>query len=349
MGTQRIIGFFVFLAALIGGIVFLRGKAAETNVLRICTWSNYFPDTSLEAFTQKTGIRVELTYISSNEELYAKLKAGATGFDIIQPSDYITRRLIALSMLAPLDSRLLPNLSNIDPYYFNLPYDPGLKFSVPFTFGTTGIAVNTKRLSVPEGEISWRFLLDSPDPHHTSLLDDMREVFSAFLFYKGLSPNTRDLGSLELVKSAISSTKDRVLMFTSEPKALLLKEELYLAHIFSVDAIQAHRDNPDIQYYIPKEGGIIWTDNFAIPATSTRIEEAHQFINFFLEPNNNLKVVEENWLATPNLTSRKMLPEKVQKNPHLYPPPAVLQRLSFLEELGEVLPKLSRMWTELKS
>lgn len=349
MGTQRLISFFVGLALIIGGILFLRAKVAETNVLRICTWSNYFPEESLAQFTAETGIRVEVTYISSNEELFAKLKAGATGFDIIQPSDYITRRLIALSMLAPLEKSLLPNLEHIDPYYLGLPYDKGLRYSVPFTFGTTGIAVNTQKVPLNEDEISWSFLLESQDPSHTSLLDDMREVFAAFLFSKGLSPNTRELSLLEEAKAAIGKTKNQVLMFTSEPKALLLKGELNISHIFSVDAIQANRENPKIRFFIPKEGGIIWTDNFAIPTTSTRIEEAHRFINFFLDPQNNLRVVEENLLATPNRTSKAMLPKEVQNNPHLYPPQPVMEKLKFLEELGEVLPRLSRMWTELKS
>ncbi|MFM8269566.1 MAG: spermidine/putrescine ABC transporter substrate-binding protein [Pseudomonadota bacterium] len=349
MGTQRIVGLFLALVCVIGGILFLRTKASQTNTLRVCTWSNYFPEKSLEEFTAKTGIRVELTYISSNEELFAKLKAGATGFDIIQPSDYITRRLIALSMLAPLDPRLLTNLHHIDPYYFNLSYDPGLKYSVPFTFGTTGIAVNTSKVPVSDPGISWSFLFDSEDPKHTSLLDDMREVFAAVLFQKGLSPNTRDLASLEDSKSIISQAKHKVLMFTSEPKALLLKGELSISHMFSVDAIQAARENPQIKFFVPKEGGIIWTDNFAIPATSTRIEEAHQFINFFLEPEQNLKIVEENWLATPNKTAKAMLPESIQKNPQLYPSDETLKKLYFLEEIGETLPKLSRMWTELKS
>ncbi|NBV50068.1 spermidine/putrescine ABC transporter substrate-binding protein [bacterium] len=350
MGTQRIVGLFLALAGIIGGILFLRTKVAQTNTLRVCTWSNYFPEASLEEFTAQTGIRVELTYISSNEELFAKLKAGATGFDIIQPSDYITRRLIALSMLAPLEPRLLSNLHHLDPYYLNLSYDPGLKYSVPFTFGTTGIAVNVAKVPVPKEEnLSWSFLLNSPDPTHTSLLDDMREVFASVLFFKGLSPNTRELASLESAKEEITQIKNHVLMFTSEPKALLLKEELTVSHAYSVDAVQAGQENPNIRFFIPREGGIIWTDNFAIPATSPHIEQAHQFINFFLDPKNNLKVIEENLLATPNRTARLQLPEGLQKNPHLYPPEKTLKTLLFLEELGDALPRLSRMWTELKS
>ena len=132
-------------------------------------------------------------------------------------------------------------------------------------------------------------------------------------------------------------------------KALLLKEELTVSHAYSVDAIQAGQENPNIRFFIPREGGIIWTDNFAIPATSPHIEQAHQFINFFLDPKNNLKVIEENLLATPNRTARLQLPEAVQKNPHLYPPEKTLKTLLFLEELGDALPRLSRMWTELKS
>lgn len=349
MGTQRITSLFLALFIIVGGILFLRSKVAETNSLRVCTWSNYFPESSLQEFTKDTGIKVELTYISSNEELFAKLKAGASGFDIIQPSDYITRRLIALSMLAPLDKRLLTHLHHIDPYYFNLPYDPGLQYSVPFTFGTTGIAVNTQKVKLAQDELSWDFLLRSPDPNHTSLLDDMRESFAAILFAKGLSPNTRDLATLEQAKDDLAQSKDSILMFTSEPRALLLKGELNISHAYSVDAIQAHRDNPNIRFFIPKEGGIIWTDNFAIPKTSSRPEEAHQFINFFLDPDNNLKIVEENWLATPNKTAKAMLPESVRNDPHLYPDSETLKKLIFLEELGPALKKLSRLWTELKS
>jgi len=349
MGTQRIASLFLSLFFIVGGILFLRSKVAETNSLRVCTWSNYFPELSLEEFTKETGIKVELTYISSNEELFAKLKAGASGFDIIQPSDYITRRLIALSMLAPLDKRLLPHLHHIDPYYFDLPYDPGLRYSVPFTFGTTGIAVNTRKVNITSKDLSWDFLLRSPDPHHTSLLDDMRESFAAILFSKGLSPNTRDLATLQEAKEGLAESKESILMFTSEPRALLLKGELNISHAYSVDAIQARRDNPDIHFFIPKEGGIIWTDNFAIPKTSPRPEEAHQFINFFLDPDNNLKIVEQNWLATPNKTAKAMLPDKIRNDPQLYPDRETLKKLVFLEELGPALQKLSRLWTELKS
>jgi len=348
MGTQRIVGLFLAFVIVFGGLTYFKRKNASST-LRVVTWSNYYPDTVIREFTEKTGIKLELSYISSNEELFSKLKAGATGFDIIQPSDYMVRQMIRTGMLLPLDHNLLGHLSHLDEYYTKLPYDLGLKYSVPFTWGTTGISVNTEKIQVPATGPSWRLLLDSPTPQHTALLDDMREVFSAYLLWVGKPMNTKDAATLEQAKTSISDIKNKILMFSSEPKPLLLKGEIHIAHIYSTDGIQAQIENPKIQYLIPKEGGVIWTDNFAIPKSSIRTKEAHEFINFFLNPENAVKIATENYLALPNKTALKLLPSEMTSNPNLYPSPEVLAKFHFLEDLGETLPFLSRLWTELKS
>lgn len=348
MGTQRIVKLVAVLALVVGAVIFLRNKSDNSKTIRVCTWSNYFPEASLAAFTAKTGIKVELSYISSNEELFSKLKAGATGFDIIQPSDYMIGQLNKLNMLTPLDQSSLTNLSHLDDYYRTLPYDPGFKHSVPFTWGTTGIAVNSEKVKVTEAEVSWKLLLDT-QAKHTSLLDDMREVFSAVLFLKGLDPNQRDAKVLEAASKDVAQAKSKVLMFTSEPKPLLLRGELDIAHIYSVDAIQAGKENPNIKYFIPKEGAIIWTDNFAIPKTSNKVAEAHSFINHFLDPDAAYVVITENNLATPNKTARAKLPDDIKNDPAMYPPQEVLGRLKFLVDIGDGLNSMNRLWTELKS
>lgn len=354
MGIKRIIGLALTLAVVIGGMVYLRGRAGDTGggndePLRMLTWSNYYPDKMLADFTQKTGIKVELSYMSSNEELFAKLRAGATGFDLIQPSDYMVRRMAELKMLAPLNHAYLTNLSHLDPYYTNLPYDPGMKFSVPFTWGTTGIAVNTAKVRVPPGPMSWKFLFQSPDPKHTSLLDDMREVFAGVLAMSGVSINTTDVKALEDARGVIQKTKNQILTFTSETKPLLLKEEIAIAHVYSCDAVQAAKENPKIKYFIPLEGGTIWTDNFAIPSTSRKQKEAHAFMDYFLDPKNALDLIQENVLATPNKTARLQLSEEERNDPSIYPPKEVLDKMQFLQDIGDTLPQMNRMWTELKS
>lgn len=346
---KRITGLVVLLAIVVGGIFYFQKRAAGPSVLHLCTWSNYYPDAILEEFTKKTNIKLQVSFISSNEELFAKLKAGAAGFDVIQPSDYMIRQMAALQMLTPLDHGALTNINHLDEFYTKVAYDPGNKFSVPFTWGTTGIAINTKKLQVPKEGVSWKMLTDATDPKHTSLLDDMREVFSLFLIQKGVNPNIKDMTELGNVKKSILATKDKVLMFSSEPKPLLLRDELHLAHIYSVDAIQAHIEKPEIEYFIPKEGAVIWTDNFAIPKTTLHSKEAHTFINYFLDPDNALKIITTNHLPTPNKTAKAKLPPEVLKNPGLYPGPDVMKRLYFLDDLGDTMTTVNEMWTELKS
>ena len=349
MGLKRIVILAVVLGLATTGLIYLRSRNTTPPRLRVSTWSNYFPESVILDFTAKTGIRVELSYVSSNEELFAKLKAGATGFDIVQPSDYMVRQMKSLSMLSKLDPSLLPNLSHLDDYYRNLPYDSGNEVSVPFTWGTSGIAINTSQVEIPKEGVTWSMLFNSTHTRQTSLLDDMREVFAGVLVANGLPPNTRDIKSLEFAKKQIFQIKDRVLMFSSEPKPLLLREEVVIAHSYSSDAVQAHAQNPQIQFFIPREGGVIWTDNFAIPASSKHKLQAHAFINYFLAPENALLTVRQSHLATPNKTVRDMLSIEEKGDPNIYPPPEVFKKLFFLEDLGTVLPTMNRMWTELKS
>lgn len=351
MGNQRLIGFALVLILVVGATTYLRNRIqpSSSSTLRICAWSNYLPESSLIAFTQKTGIRVEVSYISSNEELFSKLKAGASGFDIIQPSDYMVRQMSSVGMLAPLRHELLSNLKYLDSYYRNLPYDPGLKHSVPFTWGTTGIAINIDNVPLPEKGVSWKTLFQSPDLKRTSLLDDMREVFSAALLSMGFSPNTKNISELQKARAEIARVKERILMFTSEPKALLLRGEISVAHIYSTDAIQARVENPKIHYFIPSEGATLWADSFAIPKSTKHAAQAHQFINYFLDPENARPIFEQNRLATPSSLVRSRLPASEAQDPNLYPPKHILDKMFFLQDIGETLRVVNRMWTELKS
>ncbi|MBI1860844.1 MAG: spermidine/putrescine ABC transporter substrate-binding protein [Deltaproteobacteria bacterium] len=347
MGSQKFITLVAAVVIAVGGFLFVRGRH-QSDVLRVVTWSNYLPESSLAKFTQETGIRVELSYISSNEELLAKLKAGVTGYDVIQPSDYMVRQMVGLGMLAPLDHSLLKNLIHIDSYYRDLPYDKGFKFSIPFNWGTTGIAINSEKVNVGEN-VGWDILFKSPDPKHTSFLDDMREVFAAAFRRKGKSVNSTDPASLEEARATIAQARSQILVFTSEPKPLLLSGEVNIAHIYSVDGLAAAAENPKIKYFIPKEGGVVWTDNLAIPKASARVADAHRFIEFFLDPENALVVVKDKWLASPNKEVVARIPDGERKNKGLYPPDDVKRGLTFLEDIGETLLQLNRLWTDLKS
>lgn len=349
MGAKRIvITTSVFIAIAI--VIFLfKPHSVEQSPLQFCTWSNYYPDEVLKEFTRETGIRVSISYISSNEELFAKFKAGSTGFDLIQPSDYMVRQMHRQNMLLPLEHKLLPNIKHLDPFYTELAYDPGLKVSIPFAFGTTGIAINTEKISIPPTGVSWSMLFDSPDFRHTSLLDDLREAFGSALLYRGHSINSHDEKLLNEAKMDLGRIKKKILMFSSEPRQLLASGQIYIAHAFSFDGVLAGIENPKIKFFIPKEGGTLWTDNFSIPKGSKKVNEAHALINFLLEPKNVVKISLANNLATPNKTAYELLPSRIKNDPTLYPPPALMRRLEMLDDGSTSLIPMNRMWTELKS
>ncbi len=346
---RRLIALFVVIAAVVSSVVWFRNQGGPSKVLRVVTWSGYFSDAIVAEFTKKTGIEVEFSYISSNEELFSKLKAGASGYDLIQPSDYMVEQMIKLSMIQPIKKELLPHFSHLDSYYLNLPYDPGLHYTIPFVRGTTGIVVNTEKVKIPESGISWDLLFNSPDPTHTSLLDDMREVNSAILFRMGKSPNTEDKKTLQEVYQELNKAKSHIALFSSEPLSLLLRGDITIAHAFSTHGIQANRANPKLKYFLPKEGNTVWTDNFAIPSGNAKVKEAHIFMDYFLDPVNALAIVQDNHLATPNLTARRQLSAVEQKDAMLYPSNEELSRMQFLRTLNDGLMIMSQLWTEIKS
>ncbi|NDE15672.1 spermidine/putrescine ABC transporter substrate-binding protein [bacterium] len=358
MGDQRILktvltvikaGVAIGLIGAIGYRFANRNSENAKPVLRVCAWSNYLPDEVLEEFQSRTGIKVELSLVSSNEELFAKLKAGATGFDVIQPSDYMSRQMIRLGMLREIDHAQLKNLGNLADDSRNPVWDPDLKYTIPFSWGTTGLVINTNKISLAPGEIpGWGMLFETPDPKHTSLLDDMREVFSAMLIWKGLTPNVRDSLQLAGAQDNLRKIREKILMFTSEPRQYLARSELNIAHAYSMDAIQASEIRPEFKFFIPREGAVRWADNFAIPISARHVAEAYQFLDFTLDARIASQLALKGRFSTPNQAAWQLLPDSERTNPVLYPPKETLARLHYLEDLGDALVVMNRMWAELK-
>ncbi len=350
MTTSRSLVVGVLAAALIGGLLFVKQKGSSSKKLRVYSWSSYFPQEPVERFAKANGLSVEINYFSSNEELFAKMVAGASGYDVVLPSDYMVSRMVSRDMLHPLDQAQLPNLHNLDKESFVASYDKGLKYSVPFTRGHTGIVVNTDEVKVPAGDVSWSLLLQSPKPQQTALLDDMREVFAACLFWKGKDPNERNPQVLTEIGRELLQVKKSVSMFSSEPVPLLLKSEIHIAHGFTNHATQTAAQNPAFKFYFPKEGAITWTDNLAIPKGAAHIAEAHAFINFFLDADNAVEATRMNGLGTPNHAAWLKLKPEEQTDPRLYPSESERKRFRFLEDLqGPSLQLMNRLWTEMKS
>ena len=323
--------------------------ASKARVVNLAIWSNYLSPDLIALFEKKTGIKIQISNYSSNEELLAKLQAGASGYDVAVPSDYMIFVMTKLALLQELDFLQLPNTKSLDPKFLKKPYDPENKYSVPYNWGTTGIAINRALYSgVVKG---WKDLFEKPDlAGKISLLDDAREVLGAALKAQGYSLNSRNEAELLKAKELLLKTRSRIKAFTSEPKMPLINGEITVAHAFMSDALQARRTTGGkVDYIVPEEGCTLWVDSLVIPKGARNLKEAHEFINFLVDASSNVSTVTNILVAPANKLAFALLPKELQKDTMLFPSPATLAKCEMIQDLGVSLALWDRIWTEVKA
>ena len=318
--------------------------------LHIYTWDEYIDPEIYKLFEKEFGVKVIEDNYGSNEELLAKLQAGATGYDIIVPSDYMVAIMIKQGLLAELDFKSIPNFKHIYERFKDPPYDPGNKYSVPYLWGTTGIGYNKKEVDPPP--TSWADLFEPARlekyKNRVSMLDDPREAIGAALKYLGHSFNTPDPDKLEQAKLALLTQKPYLAKYDSEAfEDSLAAGETVIAHGWSGEIAIAKTQNPDIEYVLPQEGVVIWTDNLAIPKTSKNKELAERFINFLLKPEISAMISNFTYYASPNETAQLFIKPQILNGPSYYLPEGV--NLEWIEDIGEATKLYDRIWTEIKA
>ncbi len=330
------------------------GGVKPADEIVVYNWSDYVHPDMYKMFTERTGIKISEDNFSSNEDLLAKLQGGATGYSVIVPSDYTVAIMIEEGMLEELNHDNIPNLKNLDPEFTKLYYDPGNKYCVPYLWGTTGIGYNTELLENPPQSWEGVFKAKESDPWYgrMTLLDDVREVFSAALIYLGYDNNTKDEAQLQEAKQLLIDAKKGVAGYdTDNYEDLVGTGENLLAHGWNGDFLQAADEYGNIDYYIPEEGGTIWIDNMCIPKGVTPEEKlaAEMYINFVLDPEVGKMLGEYNYYATPNKESLAIADPDYKSNPLVFPPPEIREKLRFIKPLGEFESVYQRMWDEVKS
>jgi spermidine/putrescine-binding protein len=320
--------------------------------LHVFNWSEYIDLQIYADFEAEYGVHVVEDTFASNEDLLAKLQAGATGYDIIVPSDYMVAIMIEIDLLAELDLDNIPNFANIDPKFKDPPYDPGNKYSVPYQWGTTGIGYNSEAFD--EAPDSWTYLLDpevaSQYAGQISMLNDARETIGAALKYLGYSLNTTNEQELEEAKQVLIRQKEWVKTYDSEQyEDLIAADELLLAHGWSGDFFMAAEEDERIWYVIPSEGAVIWADNLCIPRSSKNQYTAEVFINYLLRPEVGAMISNFTWYASPNKAAEEFIDPEILEEPAIYPPPEVMAKLEWIRDVGDALPLYERIWTEVKA
>jgi spermidine/putrescine-binding protein len=353
MRTYKYFAIFTVLALLLtacsGG-----GVSGGDKVLNLYAWSEYIPQGLLDGFTQKTGIKVNYDTYSSNEELLAKLQAGASGYDVIIPSDYTVSIMVNQGLLEPLDMAGIPNFKNLDPGKTNLEYDPGNKYTVPYQWGTSCLVVDTGKVTRPITK--WADLWDPEFKDKVVLLDDEREVLGMVLSVLGYDKNSTDPAQLDAAKQKFIELKPNVKLFDSDsPKTALLAGDVWLGQTWNGEAALAHQENPDIAYIIPEEGCTVWYDNLAIPKGAPHKSAATAFINYVLDPQASILITQEFPYSNPNKAALDLM--KTQ-DPEMYnsymgfsatnPSAEDTQRLHMIKDVGDATALWDRVWTEVK-
>ena len=324
--------------------------AEEEKKLNFYNWDTYIGENTLADFTDATGIEVKMDLYADNDELFAKLKGGNPGYDVIVPTNDYLERLIKADMVIPIDHAKIPNMANIDPRFQDAPFDPGRKFSIPYMWGTIGIGY--RKSAVNGTPDSWKPLVDSDEyAGAISLLSDQQNVLGIGLKYLGFSWNSTDAGELKQVEDLLMKQKKNIKVFAPDNgQDLLAAGEVKLCEEWNGDIKQVMAEDDDLNYVVPKEGSLIWQDTLAIPKGAPHPENANLFLNFVLDAKEGAGIAQTIQYATTNKAARELMPAEYQNNPVIFPPDDVLAKCEPALYLGEEAIKVrDEIWTRIRA
>lgn len=323
--------------------------SADNKELNLFIWTEYVPDSVIEAFTEETGIKVNVTTFSSNEDMLAKVKAESEGtYDLLQPSDYMVKQMADQGMLEEIDKEKLSNLSNIGEAYLNPSYDPDNTYSIPYQGGVAGIAVNTDKVDT---EItSYADLFDESLKDSLVVLDDFRAVIGMTERSMGLSMNETDPDTLAKVEEKLLTLKDNIKIYDSDsPKSALISGDCTVGFCWSAEIALAMEENPAIKVVYPEEGPYVFMDNWVIPKGAKHYDEAMEFIDYMLRAETAEAVSEEFPYLNPNTAAVEAMGAEYSDNEAKNPPADVIASGEYVDNLDtDTLAIYDAMWTKLK-
>ena len=322
------------------------------KVVNVDNWTEYISDQVLKDFAAETGIDVIYSTFDSNEAMYAKLKLmnGSGEYDVAFPGTDFVDKMRKEGMLEPLDHAKLTNFGNLGNTFINAPFDPENKFSIPYLWGSSGIAVNTKRIAKASLS-SWNDLWEPEYQGRVMLMNDIRDVFTMSLLTLGYNGSTKNPEAIKQAYEKLTKLMPNVRTFNSDaPRMPFMEGETYLGLAWNGEVIMAQDQGmPELDFVYPKEGAIMWMDNMVIPKNAKNNDNAHKFIDFILRPKYAAMISEEIGYGSPNEAAKKEMPPELANNPIVYPPADLLKHAMFREDVGdEIMALYQQYWDRLK-
>lgn len=326
--------------------------AATSNSLVVYNWGEYLDPDILDEFEEETGISIIYDEFETNEIMYPKVETGAVVYDVICPSDYMVQKMIENDLLEPLDYDKIPNISNIDPTYMKSAeqFDPGNRYCVPYCWGTVGILYN--KTMVDEPVDSWDILWDEKYKDEILMQDSVRDAFAVALKRLGYSLNSTDSKELQEAADSLKEQKHLVQAYVvDQVRDKMIGNEAALGVIYSGEAIYTQRENPNLEYVIPKEGSNVWIDGWVIPKNARHKENALKFLDFLCRPEIALKNFEYITYSTPNKAARALIEDDDIRNSTIaFPTEDMLKDCETYTYLGSEMDfEYNELWNEVKA
>ena len=326
----------------------LSGCTRDKPTIYVYNWGDYIDESILEEFEKETKIKVVYDTYATNEDMYVKIKAGGSAYDVIFPSDYMLTRMIEEGLVQKLDMTRIPNAQYIEERHLGWEYDPQNEYSLPYYWGTVGILYNTTMVDDPVD--SWDILWDPKYEKEILMLDSQRDSIAVALLKLGYSINTLDEKELEEAGELLKEQKPLVLAYVvDEGQDKMIAGEAALAVVWSGEATVAKMQNPDLAFAIPQEGTNLWFDVMAVPSNAKNPDGAMKFINFMLDPEISFRNADYTGYAVTNEAVRSMLPPEISEDRSVYPEPEDLVNSEVFVNLGQTLSIYDRIWTEVKA
>ncbi|HVP90601.1 MAG TPA: spermidine/putrescine ABC transporter substrate-binding protein [Terriglobales bacterium] len=336
------------LSLSVAGSLALTGCGASRPVLSVYTWADYIKPGLVQRFEREQGCRVVIDTFESNEAMYAKLKAGAAGYDVLTPTSYMVSLMSDQDMLMRLDRSRLPNIAHVDPEFLKIAVDRTMDHSVPYMLVWSGIAYLEGR--VKDVKPTWN-MFDRIDLRgRMTMFNDMRESIGAALKSLGCSINTRSEKELGEAEAVLLRWKRNLAKFDNEQYKLgLASGEFLLVHAWNGDVFQVRKENPDVRFFIPEEGTVISCDDLVITKGSKQAALAHAFINFLHDP----AVAAENtnfiYYLCPNKDAYPLLAPEIRTNPGIFVKPEIMAKSEVIANMGAANALYIKVWDRVKA
>lgn len=318
------------------------GAGSRGKTINFYNWDTYVGETTLTDFKAATGVDVNMSLFATNDELFAKLRAGNQGYDVIVPTNDFVDRMMAANMLLPLDHAKIPNFKNIAPEFRDVKFDHDRKYSMPYTWLVIGIGYRKSRVNgVPD---SWKWMFDSDRyKGRISLVSEAGDLVRLCMKYLGKPMNTSDDASLKQVEEILIRQKPNVAVYHEDNgQDLLLAGDVDLVVEYNGDIAQVMKEDKDIAFVVPKEGSQISSDCLCIPKGAPNPEEAHAFINYLLDAKAGAEIARTIRYPTPNAAAKDLMDAAYKDNPVIFP--AKLGNSEYAEYTNE---ELSRKYEEI--